>query len=119
MAGRPSLPRKVFRTHYDRLQEAITSPVRLAGKLLAKDLIGTATNSKVIDADAVPYSTKAAWIVENVRLALELSSQPDTVLKTLCDVLDDSGEPTLEGIAASMRSSLDGKILTMYHISIS
>ena len=111
MAGRTSLPRKVFLTHYDRLQEAIISPVRLAGKLLAKDLIETATNSNVIT-DAVPCSTKAAWILEDVRVVLETSNQPGTVLKAFCDVLDDSGAPALGGIAASMRSSLDGKVLS-------
>ena len=110
MAGSTPLPREVFRSHSDRLKQAITAPVPLAGKLLAKNLMGAAVNSKVINAEA-PTATKAVWILDDVRAALEASSQPGTVLKTLCDVLDDSGEPALGSIAASMRSSLDGKIL--------
>ena len=118
MAGRTSLPRKVFLTHYDRLQEAIDSPVRLAEELTTKDLIGTATNSKILSVAADPRSTKAGWILGDVLVKLETSHKPDTVLKTLCDALDKSGAPALKGIATSIRTSFDGKILTMYNISI-
>ena len=110
MAEHVPLPREVFRLYFDSLQQAITAPVALAGKLFAKNLIGTATNSKVINTEA-PTVTKAVWILDDVRAALEASSQPDTVLKTLCDVLKDSGEPALGGVVASMKSSLDRKIL--------
>ena len=111
MAGRASQPKEVFNSHYGRLQQAIIASVPLAANLLAKRLIGTATNTKVITTDGVPSDTKAAWILVDVRATLETSNHPDTVLRTFCDVLDDSGEPALGGIAASMRSFLDGEII--------
>ena len=110
MARRASQPKEVFRSHYGRLQQAILAPVRLAASLLAKELIGPATNTKVITTDGVPLDTKAAWILVDVRANLEASSQPGTFLKTFCDVLEDSAEPALVRIAANMRSSLDGEV---------
>ena len=110
MAGSLSLPSEVFRENFAHLQQGITAPLTLTGKLHAKLLIRTETNSKVSTAD-VPNATKAAWLLDGVQTTLDESSQPDTVLKTLCDVLDDSGEPALERIAADMRSSLDSKII--------
>ena len=109
MAARTPLPREVLRTHYGGLQKAIVAPLTLAGKLFSERLIGEETNSKVIDTDA-PTINKATWILESARAALETSRQPDTVLETFCDVLDDCGEPALVDIAASMRASLAGKV---------
>ena len=117
MAGRAPPPKEVFRSHYARLEQAFIAPLTLAGKLFAEHVIGAATNSKVINVEAANIN-KAAWILDDVRANLEASNQPDTFLKTFCDVLADSGEHALEGIATSIRTSLDGKILTMYHISI-
>ena len=110
MAGRPSLPSGVFRDNFALLQQGITAPLPLAGRLFAKQLIGTETNSKVITTDAATID-KSTWLLEGVRTTLAASSQPDTDLKTLCDVLDESGEPALVRIAASMRSSIDGEVI--------
>ena len=110
MAADPSLPHKVFRQNYGRLQCSITGPVGLAGKLFAKELIGTETNNKVVTTDAATID-KATWLLLDVQATLKVCRQPENLLKTLCDVLDDSGEPALQDIASGMRSSIAGKNL--------
>ena len=110
MESRSFQPREVFCKYFGELQRTITAPLTVAGDLFSKHLIGKETNSRVIVSDGVPYSTKAAWILQNVQVTLEASEQPDADLRTFCDVLDNSGEPALKRTAAKMRSSL-GKIL--------
>ena len=115
MAERTSPPREVFGLYFESLKKAIAAPSTLAEKLFAKGLIGTETNTTVINKEA-PTITKAVWILEDIQATLEKSRQPDTVLKTLCHVLEDAGEPVLEDIATSMRSALEGKFLSnMYN----
>ena len=109
MAGSTSQAAQVFLDHHDRLLEAITTPVKLASKLIARRLIGTATNSEVVSSHGASSSTKASLILEDVRVGLDESSQPDAFLICFCEVLEASGTTALVGIAASMRSALEGE----------
>ena len=109
MADRTSQPREVLRSHSERLKQAITAPLTLAGKLRAKGLIATETATTVINTETPPI-TKAVWMLEDIRATLETSRLPFIVLKVFCDVLEDTGEPALEHIAASMRFALEGKL---------
>ena len=95
-------PHDVFRKHYAGLQHAIISPLELAGLLYSDGLINEGTKNEVNSSNAPPCA-KAACLLDAVERTLGASSQPESVLSRLCNVLERSGEPSLEQIALRMK----------------
>ena len=115
MAEKPSPlpsadPAKVLRRHFAKLLVGIQSPNTLAAFLYAEDLISYETKGKVTSSSA-PFVEKSSMLLNAVESTVLVSSDQNSTMLSLCDVLEESGEPPLKKIAADMSRCIAGKFL--------
>ena len=93
----------VFRSHFDRLVNAVTQPVALAGVLYARELINWHTNDEIITLSA-SNADKAARLMNAVGVTMKSDPKPARVLREMCEAIE--SDPILKHVADSIRAEL-------------
>ena len=104
-SSQPSQPEELLRTFRARLYTAIQLPQTLAQFLYSERLIG---DDLLDNLPSMKFDEAKSKLLSAVRAAVSTSNRKENVMKRFLLCLEQTGEPTLGGLASEMRALCPG-----------